>query len=387
MTKANWIKIDRGIRYKEHPTRKHGVKPDRYFVLRHSSEGKMHQEALGWASEGVTLEKARIRLAELKEAKRTGKGATTLASQRRALREEEERNKQAQQAAKARFITSGSFWHEYYWPSQSHKAQGSLDAEKALWEKWLCPIIGQIPLATTTTKDLEEVKRRMMKAGRAPATIKYALALFSQMWTLAQNYGIADGTCPAKRLKLPARDNKRQRYLKPAEIDTLLSALRDKSQKTHDIALLSLECGLRFGEIANLRWEDVDLEHERLFIRDPKSRRNRFTYINQTIRSMLLLNRPDRAGDLIFPDYEGKPMARVSKTFGRVADELFNSDVTDTRNRVCFHTLRHTFASRLVANGTPLYNVKELLGHSSLAMTERYAHLAPDYYKALSTKE
>ncbi|MBL3580798.1 hypothetical protein [Oleidesulfovibrio alaskensis] len=81
MTKANWIKIDRGIRYKEHPTRKHGVKPDRYFVLRHSSEGKMHQEALGWASEGVTLEKARIRLAELKEAKRTGKGATTLASQ------------------------------------------------------------------------------------------------------------------------------------------------------------------------------------------------------------------------------------------------------------------------------------------------------------------
>ena len=70
-----WIKVARGIRYREHPDRKYGVprRPDRYFVIRIAVDGVMRQEALGWESEGITLEKARIELAKLREAKRTGK--------------------------------------------------------------------------------------------------------------------------------------------------------------------------------------------------------------------------------------------------------------------------------------------------------------------------
>ena len=80
----NWIKVARGIRYREHPSRKVGVprRPDRYFVIRFAMDGVMRQEALGWESEGITLEKARLELARLREAKRTGRGPRSLTERR-----------------------------------------------------------------------------------------------------------------------------------------------------------------------------------------------------------------------------------------------------------------------------------------------------------------
>jgi site-specific recombinase XerD len=59
-------------------------------------------------------------------------------------------------------------------------------------------------------------------------------------------------------------------------------------------------------------------------------------------------------------------------------DAMFNEGVEDTRQRVYFHTLRHTFASWLVQRGVDLYKVKELMGHEDIKMTMRYAHLAPE---------
>ena len=79
---SEWQKLDEGIRARVHPTRKHGVKSDLYFVLRFTVDGQKKQEALGWASEGWTLAKARAELAKLKEAARTGNGPATLQEKR-----------------------------------------------------------------------------------------------------------------------------------------------------------------------------------------------------------------------------------------------------------------------------------------------------------------
>lgn len=75
-------------------------------------------------------------------------------------------------------------------------------------------------------------------------------------------------------------------------------------------------------------------------------------------------------------------MDRISHVFRYVADELFNQGVNDPRQRVCFHTLRHTFASWLVEAGTSLYAVKELMGHADFDMTQRYSHLSPEGLRA-----
>ena len=98
--------------------------------------------------------------------------------------------------------------------------------------------------------------------------------------------------------------------------------------------------------------------------------------------------------ELVFPGKGGSARRWVSDTFERTVRDLgLNStgevqtladgkqvpvEISDTRQRVVFHSLRHTFASWLVQNGTPLYTVAKLMGHSTLEMTQRYSHLAPD---------
>jgi len=86
-----------------------------------------------------------------------------------------------------------------------------------------------------------------------------------------------------------------------------------------------------------------------------------------------------KADDLIFRDRKGKRLFSVSATFDRAIAELgFNSGVVDPRDKVTFHSLRHTHASWLVNNGTNLFLVKEILGHADFKMTTRYSHPAAD---------
>jgi site-specific recombinase XerD len=87
--------------------------------------------------------------------------------------------------------------------------------------------------------------------------------------------------------------------------------------------------------------------------------------------------------ELVFQAKGGKKIDRVSRSFDRVVDALgLNKGITDPRQRVVFHTLRHTYASWLVEGGVDLYVVKELLGHSVISMTERYAHLGANTLQA-----
>ena len=76
----------KGVRYREHHSRKWSRKPDQYFFIRYSIDGKQKEEGLGWASEGWDAERANAILSELKEAKRTGAGAVSLEEKRERLR-------------------------------------------------------------------------------------------------------------------------------------------------------------------------------------------------------------------------------------------------------------------------------------------------------------
>jgi integrase len=106
--------------------------------------------------------------------------------------------------------------------------------------------------------------------------------------------------------------------------------------------------------------------------------------------------------EFVFPADGGKLRAWVPDTFARVVDELgfnntgeFTEDVDgnpipvkiqDRRQHVVFHSLRHTFASWLVMKGVPLYTVAQLMGHSTIVMTQRYSHLAPDSMRHAAMK-
>ena len=380
MSGQKWITEERGIRYYEHESRMHGKRRDRYYTIRHTVNGKQVQEALGWLSEGWTLTKVRLRLAEIQEAKRTGQGATSLKETRSIAKKEKEQKVAEEAKAQAALINLSDFWEQTYSRNRLHKKASSNKKEDGLYAKWLLPGLGNIPLCQITPEHLDKLKNEMLIQKKSPRTIQYVLAIFSQVWHLAETRGIVSGIAPTKKVKLPKFDNKRLRFLSQEEARNLLSALRAKSFQLYAEALLSLSCGLRAGEIFALTWSDIDMASGSILVRDPKSGKNRHAFITEKVQLALqeLAIGKEKTG-LIFPTAKGTVQSQVSKDFEKAVNELhLNDDITDERQKVVFHTLRHTFASWLVQQGTPLYTVSELMGHSSLAMTQRYAHLAPD---------
>jgi integrase len=138
---------------------------------------------------------------------------------------------------------------------------------------------------------------------------------------------------------------------------------------------------LRFGEIAKLTWADVDMDNEIIKVKDAKGD-DRHAYITKPVKEALeRLNKINtyKPNSLIFTTKQKERQKQVSNTYGKTVDDLkFNDEISDSRQKVCFHTLRHTFASWIAIQGTFLYEIKELMGHKSIEMTERYAHLLPD---------
>jgi integrase len=104
--------------------------------------------------------------------------------------------------------------------------------------------------------------------------------------------------------------------------------------------------------------------------------------MTKDIKKMLKNRIPEDGSAYIFTDKDGEKIKEVSNAFQRIIDRLgFNDGVDDSRQRVVFHTCRHTFASWLAIEGTPLYTIAKLMGHKSISMSERYAHLSPDHKK------
>src|SRR2546423_11385099 len=109
----NWITIAAGIRTREHNSRRHGVRLDRYFTLRFSADGRQVEEALGWASDGWTLGRAQEELGKLREAQRTGEGPATLRERVRTKRLAERERAESDERRRRLERTVEDLWDRY----------------------------------------------------------------------------------------------------------------------------------------------------------------------------------------------------------------------------------------------------------------------------------
>lgn len=373
-----------GVRFREHPTRRHGMGFDRYFTIYSKLNGKTIEEPVGWASQGMTEKKAAAMLSELQENRRRGEGPKTL----REKREIEERARQAQEEKtrkeKRDLLTFGEVFSGKYFETvnANRKNPESPKWEDALFRKWIGPVIGEKPLKDIAPLHLEKIKSIMAKAEKAPRTIQYALAVVRQVFNFARNNRLFDGENPVSKVKMPKFDNRRTRFLTQDEAEKLLQELSTRSTDLHDQALLSLYTGMRAGEVFSLTWADIDFGRSILTLKDTKSAKTRQAFMTERVRAMLEARRGANNTGFVFPGRKGQH-SDVSRAFDRAVKRLgLNDGIDDRRQRVTFHTLRHSFASWLVEQGTDLYFVKELLGHSDFAMTSRYAHLAPNTLQA-----
>jgi len=366
-----------GIRFREHPNRKFNGKPDRYFFIRYRYQGKLKEEGVGWGSEGWNAQKAGQVLARLKESIKLGEGPQTLAEKRKILMEKKEAEQAERERQSRENITFGQIFSDIYFPqARNNKDKESFRREQDMFKGWISPVIGDIPLKDISPFHLEHIKKNMSDAGLAARTIRYALGAIRQVYNFSRFNNLFSGEIPTTKVKIPQADNRRYRYLTYEEAYQLLQSLSSKSMQIYEVALVSLHCGLRAGEIFSLTWADLDFDNGTMFLRDTKKRRNRTAFMTKAVKDMLQSKIRGKNDSLIFHGHGETRINRVSPTFARVVKDLgLNAGVTDRRHKVVFHTLRHTYASWLVESGVDLYTVKKLMGHSTIAMTERYSHL------------
>ena len=367
-----------GVFYRE---RERKGKKDKYFVIRYRVHGKQREEGLGWGSEGWNAKKASLAVGELRQNYSIGDGPNTLRDKRKATKEREEvEQARLVQEAEAKKIFTDVFESAYFPLALADKKKLSTNRERSLFSNWIRPEIGGLPLAQIQPWHLEKIKKSMADAGLSPRTAEYALATIRQVFNYAKRNGLFKGDNPVSSVKIPRSDNKRLRFLTLTEARELLTALKARNETLYCMALLSLHSGLRAGEIRALRWGDVNFERKTLVLKDTKdtkSGRTRMAFI--TADGLLILKEMDRKSpeDFVFQGRDGKMLAEISRIFSEVVDNLgFNEGIIDRRQKVVFHTCRHTYASWLVEQGVDLYTVKELMGHCTISVTERYAHIA-----------
>lgn len=382
-----------GVRYREHATRKQrNGQTDKYYTIRFRVNGARKEERLGWASEGWNAEKAYKVLSGILAGVRTGEGPQSLAEKRdiaareKAVKEAEERRTNAGN------MTLADFFQVVYMPRAKREKRSWLTDEQRI-AKSINPALGKYPLRAITRDDIQTYIDTLVDAGMAPATVKQYMGIIRRAYNMARET-IIDGAVvfadinPATGLRLPAVHNSRERYLTAKETDNLIeAAAKLRSPDLHDAIILSLNTGLRLGELMRLRWGDIDTQAGIITVPDEDKRKpGGKVPINKSALAVLECRRailPSSHEDKVFPPVAGGTLRNnISEMFRKMADEAgLNKGVSDTRHKIVFHSLRHTFASWLALAGTDIYRIKTLMRHKSISMTMRYAHLIPDATK------
>ena len=134
---------------------------------------------------------------------------------------------------------------------------------------------------------------------------------------------------------------------------------------------------MRASEIFTLVWADVNTNDGLIFVKDAKHR-DRFVPMTSIIKDMFVEMHRGQGDQLVFPGRKGNTIEQISKTFNKAIKATgLNEGITDRRQQIVFHSLRHSFASHLAIKGVPLLTVGRILGHATSKMTERYSHLSP----------
>lgn len=368
-----------GVRYRESEKKLNRGKPDRYYFIRYKRAGKTVEEAVGWSSDGMNERKADKIRGDLMENIRLGKRPQSL----REKREMEQRQIMADEAEAERIKREQLTFDEAFkaflkWGKVNKK---SWKDDEGRYNNYIKNTIGNLPMKNVSPVHIERIRSNMKKQGLSEKTIHLTFTLIRAIYHKAITWGMYSGEIPTAKVNWPMLDNNRTRFLSHEEANLLLSQIKAKSLNVYQQCIFALHCGMRFSEIANLKWSDVDIKHGTIYIKDAKSGKSREAYITKTVREILKLRRDvDNPGknDLIFPSKDCKPQKHVSTTFYQVVkDSGLNTGIKDRRRKICFHSLRHSFGSWLAMQGTSLYEIKELMGHSDIRMTERYSHLLP----------
>lgn len=179
---------------------------------------------------------------------------------------------------------------------------------------------------------------------------------------------------PASRIKRKAEHNDRIRFLSAVEEKKLTAVIRESWPHYLPAFMFSIHTGLRAGEQWGLEWAAVSLARKTITLHKTKAGKTRHVPLNAVALAALkeLSRRSSRHSDHVFLNTEGQPLRSARDWFEPAVEAAKLKDYT-------WHCNRHTFASRLVMAGVDIRTVADLMGHSTIGMTMRYSHLAPEH--------
>jgi Site-specific recombinase XerD len=235
----------------------------------------------------------------------------------------------------------------------------------------LLRVFGNYRLSDFTSRLIERYQIKKLETCK-PSTVNRLIATLKHMFTKAVDWEMVSEEVLKKvrKVKQLPENNRRLRFLSLEECQALIKAC---DSHLRPIVITALNTGMRSGEIFNLTWNQVDLKHGFVLLEVTKSGERREIPINETLRRTLeVLPRNIKSPFVFWNGEEGKPYGEVKRSFNSAVRRTGIKDFT-------FHDLRHTFASQLVMAGVDLTTIQELLGHKTLTMTLRYAHLSPGH--------
>lgn len=358
----------RGVRYYEHATRKNGVRKDRYYAIRYTVDGRQVEEGLGWGSEGMTEEKAAIERSKLIEARNRGEGPRT-------LREKKAMQRHEQELQLAEGLTLSEFWDkDYIHNLKARIKETSWEKEVAHYTKRILPVMGHKPIKIITPEDVDRMLDHMREESLTPRTQQYAVGTLYRIWKhAAKRKLVKAGDNPAIGVTLAKVNNTRLRVLTPQELKSILDNLSVTDSAAHDITLFCSFTGCRFSEAARLTWEHVDLKRGTATFTDTKNRDTRTVYLVPAVVEMMERRGIGGPGQYVFIMKDGSAFIRPPVAFRTAVKNLDLNKGRGPRDKVSFHSLRHTAATLAARRGVPVKDMQIVFGWKTPSMVFRYA--------------
>jgi integrase len=261
-------------------------------------------------------------------------------------------------------------------PNKSPKARKMQTAQLHYWVS----CFGKLALSEISPALIGEERDKLSRQTHyrhttyCKTTINRYLAILSHVFSVAVRdwYWLEEN--PVLKVRKAKEDNGRVRFLSDTEREALLSACRaSPNQHLYPAVILALSTGMRQMEILSLTWADVDLARGRIILQETKNGDRRSVPLVGHAREIIMALGKVRRIDtrMIFPSRNNTP-ASLRKPWEKA---LAVAGVENFR----FHDLRHTAASYLAMNGASLLEIAEILGHKTLQMVKRYAHLADSH--------
>jgi integrase len=290
--------------------------------------------------------------------------------------------------------TLKEFEETYLAVSEAKNKPSTLASKKTFLRMHILPRLGHLRLDEVTYAMIEDFKlalgqqpignvtrRKNGEPGKAPTrklnqkSINNALTVLRRMLSIARKRGLIATVPEVEWYRPPPPEFD---FLTFEEADRVIAAATDEWRAMITVALRT---GLRLGELMALRWQDVDLVAGRLVVKQnivrgivgtPKSGKPREVALSDEALKALTGHRHLR-GPLVFCDWDGRTL-RVPKVRYAIERACKKAGIRP----VGWHVMRHSFASHLAMRGAPLKAIQELLGHATIQMTMRYAHMSPD---------